>query len=61
MKYKAKTVIENKFWIVESKGSKVGTLKSSNDGYVFYNNINSTETLYADMSSFTVEEKKTRT
>ena len=61
MKYKAKTVIENKFWIVESKGSKVGTLKNSDDGYVFYNNINSTETLYADMSSFTVEEKKTKT
>jgi len=29
MKYKAKVVIKDKFWIVESKGSKIGTLKSA--------------------------------
>ena len=61
MKYKAKTVIENKFWIVESKGSKVGTLKHTESGYIFYSNVDNSETQYADMSSFTIEEKKTRT
>lgn len=61
MKYKAKVVIEDKFWIVESKGSKVGTLKHTDSGYIFYSNRDSSETHYSDLSDFKVEEKKTRT
>jgi hypothetical protein len=61
MKYKAKIVIENKFWIVESKGSKVGTLKHTDSGYIFYSNIDGSEVTYPDLSSFTIEKKKTKT
>ena len=34
----AKEVVKNSFWIVESKGTKVGTLRYKADGYVFYEN-----------------------
>jgi len=61
MKYKAKVVIEDKFWIIESKGSKVGTLKHDQSGYIFYSNIDGSEVIYSDLSSFKIEEKKTRT
>jgi len=61
MKYKAKVVIKDKFWIVESKGSKIGTLKSASSGYVFYNNVDGSEVEYSDLSNFTIEEKITRT
>ena len=35
MSVKAKPVLENKFWIVEEKGQRVGTLSKSDDGYIF--------------------------
>ena len=37
-KYTAKPVIENNFWIVEERGNKVGTLRYTNEQYVFYDN-----------------------
>lgn len=61
MKYKAKPVIEDKFWIVEQSGSKVGTLKRTENGYILYNNHNSQESVHNDLSLFTIEEKKTKT
>ena len=61
MKYKAKVVIEDKFWIVESSGSKVGTLKRADEGYIFYSNHDGSEKHYTDLSSFKIEEKKTKT
>jgi hypothetical protein len=61
MKYKAKVVIKDKFWIVESKGSKIGTLKNCQSNYVFYNNVDGSETEYKDLLNFTIEEKVTRT
>tara|TARA_B110000503_G_C7158747_1_gene418606 strand:+ start:1826 stop:2293 length:468 start_codon:yes stop_codon:yes gene_type:complete len=61
MKYKAIVVIEDKFWIIELSGSKVGTLKHSDEGYIFYNNQNGSEINYQDLSAFTIEEKKTKT
>jgi hypothetical protein len=57
----ATPVIEDKFYIVESHGSKVGTLKSFESGYIFYNNIDNTETLYKDLNSFNIKEKKSKT
>lgn len=59
--YKAKTVIQDKFWIVEQNGSKIGTLKSESDKYVLYNNHNSKETVYNDLQDFVVEDKKSKT
>jgi hypothetical protein len=60
-KLTATPVIEDKFYIVESHGSKVGTLKSSTSGYIFYNNIDNTETLHTDLSFFSIKEKKSKT
>ena len=37
-KYTAKPVIENNFWIVEERGNKIGTLRYTNEQYVFYDN-----------------------
>ena len=59
--YKAKTVIQDKFWIVEQNGSKIGTLKAESDKYVLYNNHNSKETVYNDLQDFVVEDKKSKT
>ena len=61
MNYKAKPVLENKFWIVESNGSKIGTLKAVNDKYILYNSYNNSETVYDDLDNFVVEEKKSKT
>lgn len=61
-KLAALTVIENKFYIVESRGSKVGTLKLDEKGkYILYSNVDNTETVYDDLSEFVVKEKKTKT
>jgi hypothetical protein len=61
MNYKAKPVLENKFWIVESNGSKIGTLKAVKDKYILYNSYNNSETVYDDLDNFVVEEKKSKT
>lgn len=60
-KLKATPVIENKFYIVEQSGSKIGTLKSTESGYILYNSNDNSETFYENLDSFTFEEKKTKT
>ena len=35
--FKAKPVLEDKFWIVEEKGQKIGTLRKNEDKFVFSN------------------------
>jgi hypothetical protein len=59
--YKAKTVIQDKFWIVEQNGSKIGTLKLDSDKYILYNNHNSKEIVYDNLENFIVEDKKSKT
>ncbi len=34
MTVKAKTILENKFWIVEDEGVKIGTLSKNDEGFV---------------------------
>ena len=34
MSVKAKPVLENKFWIVEDNGQRVGTLSKNEDGFI---------------------------
>jgi hypothetical protein len=34
MSVRAKTVLENKFWIVEDNGQRIGTLSKNDDGYI---------------------------
>lgn len=60
-KLTAVPVIEDKFYIVESRGSKVGTLKSCETGYIFYSNVEQTETTYKNLDAFKVVAKKTKT
>lgn len=38
MKLNAKTIIRDKFWIVEQNGEKLGTVKNEDSGYQYFNN-----------------------
>ena len=58
----AKEVVKNSFWIVESNGAKVGTLRHKADGYIFYDNNSRTETELDNLDRFRFikhENKKT--
>ena len=40
MTVKAKTLVKDKFWIVEEHGQKLGTLqKKDNNGWIFLNSV----------------------
>ena len=54
----AKEVVENSFWIVERKGSKIGTLRHNTRGYVFYENTSHTETVLDNLDAFKFEKQK---
>ena len=54
----AREVVENSFWIVESKGTKVGTLRNKPEGYVFYENTSRTETVLDNLDRFRFEKQK---
>jgi len=54
----AKEVVENSFWIVERKGSKIGTLRHKTEGYVFYENNSRTETVLDNLNDFKFEKQK---
>ena len=53
----AKEVVKNSFWIVESKGTNVGTLRHKADGYVFYENNSHTETTIDNLDRFRFEKQ----
>ena len=40
--YNIKEIIKDKFWIVESKQGKIGTIRKVDDKYDFFNQINKT-------------------
>ena len=54
----AKEVVKNSFWIVERKGTKVGTLRRNTEGYVFYENTSRTETVLDNLDNFRFEKQK---
>ena len=54
----AKEVVKDSFWIVERKGTKVGTLRHKADGYVFYENNSRTETIIDNLDRFKFESNK---
>ena len=56
----AKEVVKNSFWIVESKGAKIGTLRHKADGYVFYENNSHTETTIDNLDRFRFEKQKSK-
>ena len=35
MSINAKPILQDKFWIVEDQGEKIGTLSKSEDGYIY--------------------------
>ena len=61
MTYTLKPVIEDKFYIVEENGSKIGTLKAGEKGYILYNSYSKTETVYNSLETFKIETKSTKT
>ena len=59
-KYKASEVVKDNFWIVERKGTKVGTLRNTATGYVFYENTSGTVTTLDNLDNFVLEHKTTK-
>ena len=58
-KLNAKVVIDDSFWIVESNGGKVGTLKKRNEIYTFYDNKkNTNEVVDPGIFNFISSNKK---
>lgn len=60
-KHKAIEVIKDKFWIIESHGNKIGTLKFNDSKYKYFNNKDGNETVFDNLNSFTIVEKKSKT
>ena len=58
MQFVAKPVLENKFWIVENDGQKVGTIRSSDQGIVLQvGDVNKTFSCINDLVNVTFEGK----
>jgi hypothetical protein len=52
MTVRAKTLVKDKFWIVEQNGQKLGTLqKKDNNGYVYLNKAEKETQVYANTES----------
>lgn len=56
--YNTVELIEDKFWIVESKGGKVGTIRRIDSGYEFFNQIDKTTTNLDSLNDFSSIEKQ---
>lgn len=58
MQLVAKPVLENKFWIVEDDGQKVGTIRSNDQGIVLQvGDVNKTFSCIKDLTNVTFEGK----
>ena len=54
MTVRAKTLVKDKFWIVEQNGQKLGTLqKKENNGWIFLSKQQSKEVFHTQESLFT--------
>ena len=54
MTVRAKTLVKNKFWIVEQNGEKLGTLQKKEDnGWIFLSKKDSTQVFHPSESLFT--------
>ena len=60
MTVRAKTLVKDKFWIVERNGSKCGTLRLKNNELVFYENNSRTETIIDNLDGFKFESNKNK-
>lgn len=62
-KLTAKSVIKDSFWIVEERGVKIGTLRFSDNQYVFYDNRTASfvQLENVDNFSFSAETQKSTT
>lgn len=52
MTQQIKEVIKGKFWIVENAYGKLGTIRSTSDGYEFYNQVEGTTTVIDSIDGF---------
>ena len=50
--FEIKEVVTNKFWIVNDKYGKVGTLRACDSTFEFFDNRTMTKTILDDMSTF---------
>ena len=48
MKYTAKNIIKDKFWIAENNGEKLGTIKYTGENYEFFENASKATTVYSE-------------
>lgn len=48
MKYTAKSIIKDKFWIAEHNGEKLGTIKYVEGNYEFFKNESKATTVYSE-------------
>ena len=56
----AKEVVKDKFWIVERRGTKCGTLRLKDDGLVYYDNNSRTETTIDNLDGFKFESNRNK-
>ncbi len=54
MSVNAKTLVKDKFWIIEQNGQKLGTLqKKDNNGYVYLNKAEQETQVYENIGELT--------
>ena len=56
----AKEVVKDKFWIVERRGTKCGTLRFKDNGLVYYDNNSRTETTIDNLDGFKFESNQNK-
>ena len=56
----AKEVVKDKFWIVERRGTKCGTLRLKENELVYYDNNSRTETIIDNLDGFKFESNQNK-
>lgn len=59
--YATKEIIADKFWIVESRNGKVGTIRKVSAGYEFFNQSTNTTSIIDSLDDFKTAEVTTDT
>lgn len=57
MSYSTKEIVADKFWIVENRYGKVGTVRKLDDGYEFFDQVTGNKQLLASLEQFTPSER----
>lgn len=57
MSYSTKEIVADKFWIVENRYGKVGTVRKLDDGYEFFDQVTGNKQLLESLDQFTPSER----